>query len=478
MILTLLFLGSIQTHAQNNLSFYYLGDYVQQTTSVSPVYIPKNSFSLGLPVLSGIYASVSSDLPSNLILTPDPNDPEKNDINLQNIIDLTTGDLLNIKLNQSFSLLHLSFKRKNGSLSFFANEIIDANIGFSKNGIFNLLNGGSTQVGNQLLFNDKVNITAYSEAGFGFTQQFLDKKLAIGLRAKYILGILNGSTFDDGEISIDIEDDFTWRVNTRNAGFRVAGLQFDEDYTFSSDHKGFGFDIGATYEVIPNLTLELAINDLGSITWKNSTTTYRLKDVTDVRIEGVDLTSDGDLAEEFVDQLEAAADGEENKGESYTTTLNTNSYVSALYKLKNIHHFKLTMFNQHQNSDNQSVIALGYNLALKKSTYGLVGIKDEVGEISMGLNFAATLGGLQIYATSDNLFTGLTKLESPELLTNINARIGINFVFGYKKWILKKAKEEEEFDEEEIEVEIIQQEVEEVVEDEVGQTDQNLQSIE
>jgi len=37
-------------NAQDYFSFYNLGDYVVQTQNISPVYIPKNSFTLAIPV--------------------------------------------------------------------------------------------------------------------------------------------------------------------------------------------------------------------------------------------------------------------------------------------------------------------------------------------------------------------------------------------------------------------------------------------
>jgi len=424
--------------AQNNISFFHLEDYVQQTTDVSPVYVPKNSLSLGiLPGINGVYASISSDLPANLILTPDTNNSNANDLNFQSIIDNLKGNHLNLDVQQSINILQLSFKKEKGSFTFFANQKLNTNFSFSKNGIFNIANGGLRLNNNQILFDDEINGTAFIEIGAGITRQFLNQKLAIGLKAKYIIGLANISTFDDGSLIIDIEDDYSWVINSKNAGIRSSSIIDDTDNLFSLNNTGIGFDIGASYKILPNLEVELAINDIGSITWKNNVNEYLLDNVTDIVIDGVDLTNDGDLEEEFFDKIEEATNGRERNGGTYKTSLPTNSYLSVSYKLGFIHQFRATMFNRHTFTDNKPVLAAGYNLALKRTTYGVVGIKDEVGNANLGINLATKLGPLQLYFASDNLVSTLSNLNTPEKITKVNARVGINFVFGYKKWIEK-----------------------------------------
>ncbi|NIJ46120.1 hypothetical protein FHR24_002598 [Wenyingzhuangia heitensis] len=426
--------------AQSQISFFHLGDYVQQSTDVSPVYIPKNSFSFGLP---GVSLSFSNGFSSSDLLTVEAgtenttdqfgNDTERLDYNFQNIYDQVDGDYNDLSLIQSVNILNLAFKRKHGSLSLFVNQKSNVNWQMSKNGLLNLFNDGLAKTGNSIVIDDNVDVTSYVEGGVGFTQQFLKDKLAIGVRVKYLIGISNGSTEEDGTAQIDINNDMSWTINTNNAFARTAGLTGEDDEEFSTANSGIGFDIGASYEIIPNLVIEAAVNDIGSITWKENVKEYYLEDVTNLKHDGTDLRSDNDVLEELEALVETGKlDASEREGSSYKTSLMTTSYLSASYKLANIHQFRATMYNNHKLEDSKAILALGYNLALDKTTYGVVGIKNDQGDMDLGVNLATKLGPLQLYLATDNL----NKLLGPvEDIRQANIRFGLNFVFGYNKWL-------------------------------------------
>lgn len=425
--------------AQSQISFFHLGDYVQQSADVSPVYIPKNSFSLGLP---GVSLSLGNGFSASDLLTVVPgtensvdsngNDTERLQYNFQNVYDQLDGDYNNLVFSLNTNILNLSFKRKHGSLSFFVNQKTNLNWQISKNGFVNLLNDGLAKPQNTILLNDQVDVTSYVESGIGFTQQFLNDKLAIGVRVKYLLGIANGSTEEDGTAQIDVNDDLSWTLNTNNAFARSAGF-VDEDTEFSTSNSGIGFDIGASYEIIPNLVIEAAVNDIGSITWNDNIKEHFLEDVTNLGHSGTDLNSNNDVLEDLEALVEDGnLEAGEREGTSYETSLATTSYLSASYKLANIHQFRATMFNNHQLEDSEAIVALGYNIALDRTTYGVVAIKNEQGEIDYGLNLATKLGPLQFYLATDNL----NKLLGPiEDIKQANVRLGINLVFGYNKWL-------------------------------------------
>ena len=253
--------------AQSEISFFHLGDYVQQSTDVSPVYIPKNSFSFGLP---GIGLAVGNGFASSDLLTPITG-TEKLEYNYKNVYNTIEGDYNQLNQKATINILNLAFKRKHGSISFFANLKENMSWNMSKNGIVNLLANG---IVDEVLFNDEINTTSYAEGGIGFTQQFFNDKLAIGVRAKYIIGLANGSTQENGMAKITVNDDLTWTLNTKDAVSRLAGYKDGEDYEFSTANSGFGLDLGASYEIIPNLVIEAAVNDIGSITWKEKITEY------------------------------------------------------------------------------------------------------------------------------------------------------------------------------------------------------------
>ncbi len=418
--------NSIQ--AQSQISFFHLEDYVSQTAEVSPVYIPKNSFTLGLP---SVGLNLASGLAYNEIYTIDPSNNDKVNLNFDSIYENIDGDFNTININETLNILNLSFKRKHGSLSFFVNHQTNVNAQFSKNGILKLPAKGITGT---ILLNDSAEVVSYAEAGVGFTQQFLNNKLAIGVRVKYLVGIVNGATDANANARIDINDDTTWTINTSDAIARTSGYNDSDNYEFSPKNSGVGFDIGASYEIIPNLIVEAAINDIGSITWKTDVKEYFIEDTTNKVINGGDLRSDSDIFEDILDDLGTG----EREGTSYKTSLATTSYLSASYKLFNRHQFRATLFNNHQLEDTEAVLGLGYNYEKEKSTIGVVGIKNDQGEFDFGVNLAAKLGPLQLFAATDNLNQILSGFKKPEEVKQANIRFGLNIALGYNKWLKQK----------------------------------------
>ncbi|WP_010134908.1 DUF5723 family protein [Ochrovirga pacifica] len=420
--------------AQNSqVSLFHLGDYVLQTTNISPVYIPKNSFSLGLPGLGGVGAQLSNGFTASDLLkeVPGTNRLEYDFLNTYNTIK---GDYNTLSQTANVTLLNLAFKRKKGSISFFINARENVNWQMSKKGLIHLMANGLTQESNGIFIDDQLNTTAYIESGVGFTQQFFNNKLAVGIRIKSLIGLANGSTQNNAFASIQVNDDYTWTINTRNAVARVTGIQLadNNEFEFTTDNTGLGFDIGATYEIIPNLNLEVAVNDIGSITWKKGVKEYYIEDTQNLIVDGVDLKTDDDILDKLEDELDEDLEMGEREGKSYTTKLATNSYASLSYLLASKHLFRATMFNKHTIKNTESVIALGYNIALDKTTYGIVGIKNAQGNLDFGFNLATKLGPLQLYLVSDNVNQIFAK---PEDAQNINLQFGINLVFGYNKWL-------------------------------------------
>lgn len=411
----------------SKISLFHLGDYVQQSGNVSPVYLPKNSFSMNL---IGIGAQLSNNFSGADLLKPSGVANELK-YDFLNIYDNLDGDHSNINQELNVNILAMAFKRKHGSLTFFVNARENINVGLSKNGLVNLLANG---INDEVKFEEKINSTVYAEGGIGFTQQLLKDKLAIAVRVKYLLGLANASTAEDGFAKINVNDDLTWTVNTNNAIAKISGIPADGETPKLGQNTGIGFDFGASYKILPNLTIEAAVNDIGSITWKDNIKEYYLNDATDVVIEGADFDQSGDIGENLFNKIKEDIGSGEREGTSYTTNLATSGYASVSYLLAKKHMFRGTYFQNLADEEAKPIMALGYNLDMKKTTIGVVGIKNIYDEIDLGLNFAAKLAFFQLYFATDNI----NKLLGPvQDIKNINAHVGLNLVFGYKKWLKK-----------------------------------------
>ena len=125
---------------------------------------------------------------------------------------------------------------------------------------------------------------SYLEAAFSYSFPLMDDRLYIGIRGKFLAGLaLAQVTYDRFDISLR-ED--RWAVLTQGTlDLTAAGAKVETDpdsETFEIgdlDFKptkpagyGFALDLGATYDILPNLQASLAVTDLGFISWskKNS----------------------------------------------------------------------------------------------------------------------------------------------------------------------------------------------------------------
>ena len=166
-----------------------------------------------------------------------------------------------------------------------------------------------------------IGITAdsYLEAGFNYSFPLLDDKLYIGVRAKFLMGVARARMyFSQFNVSHNEE---RWLINAAGGlDITAAGLdvttelnehgeevyKMDDINLKPTSPAGYGFavDLGATYDILPNLQASLAVNDLGFISWsKNKNVTgYSAKELS---FTGVTVTEDGTESPDFdIDVLE------------------------------------------------------------------------------------------------------------------------------------------------------------------------------
>lgn len=187
---------------------------------------------------------------------------------------------------------------------------------------------------NRNIGHEEVNLTAYTEIGFGYTRQINDR-LSIGGRVKGLLGLGNARLkVNEAVVKTRLEGldpDYDW-VHGDPAELLSAhgtasidvdavlessfeGLELmTNDKTYIDDVKfksskmgiaGFGaaFDLGFSYRVVGGLTLSAAVNDLGFIHWSKGCTTIARAQTQDLHF---DSDNPGDL-ERFQDIISQEA---------------------------------------------------------------------------------------------------------------------------------------------------------------------------
>ena len=416
-------IGNIK--AQDYLSFYNLKDYVIQTQNLSPIFLPKYSVSFGTPANIGL--DINSDFKISDILVESGNNLS---IDLDNLNALAQESNA-VHANVANNLFMLGFKLKKGSITVFANTKTNLLWEFSDSFTNVAANGFGSSFA---LSNEKLRISSYSEIGIGFTQQFFKEKLTFGIRLKSLNGIAHGEIKEGASFAADINNtNFNWAITSSNATVNTSNLSnlSDDEFNFFTENSGFGVDLGLNYKITDKLTVEVAVNDLGSIDWKENVTNYNIDDNNGTVYQGFDFEGADDVVEE-IETAFGDVIGSNETNEAFTTQLGTKMFISAKYQISEKNAFQAVYF-----SDNNPYIdvepsySLGYNRTLNKSTYGLTaGAGGVNSDFRFGANLAVQLAFLQLYAAIDDFSSIGGKVQD---VRSTNLRFGINFLFGYKR---------------------------------------------
>ena len=191
----------------------------------------------------------------------------------------------------------------------------------------------------------------YVEVALGHSRQITDK-LRVGAKVKFLLGGMYADmslknthvTLSEKEWVVSANGEMNIAAKGMTVPEKDGGLvDFDNIEYDSPGLSGFGLgiDLGATYEVIDNLTVSAAIKDLGFIGWSNNT--YASTNNEPWRFDGFEnLTFSDDKEEDKLEnQLDALGDEFEDyanlhrrsTGEKLSKALAATLVVGAEYAL-------------------------------------------------------------------------------------------------------------------------------------------------
>lgn len=350
---------------------------------------------------------------------------DRNFFNLQ-----TSAETFNLAisvLNMQFSLHHAI--KFNGSISYpktLAQFIFEGNAPF---------------IGQSLEIAPSFNLTAYNEIGLGFNVRLA--KLHIGGRLKALTGLANLSS-DMASIQLQTDEDIYQLNLTSDYLINAAGgvgLDFDAtnfDPQFDIDNysiadmlkinRGWGIDLGATFQVNDRLNVAASIIDLGFIKWSENATnltsqgSYSFEgfDIDDfINEEGVEFQTNVDSLYDIFNFV--------STNNSFTTYLPAKIYLSATYKVAPIFRAGGLLYLENQRGKTYKAIALNGTLHLGRIfSLGAVYSIYNRSFSNIGLNFQLKLGPVQFFGASDNVLAALRPTDS----RGTNGRIGLNLVFG------------------------------------------------
>lgn len=441
-------------NAQSDFGLPFFGD-VFQSTYLNPTARAEHTLSIGFPLLSSLSVqAIHNGFVPNSVAYWDNQDSL--------VIDpkLIPGALKNqnmIFAHAGVELLHVRFKVHNWDFWFAARQIHDVSMFYPRDIFRFAIEGNAPMIGDKIdLTPLGLNASVYREHTFGLSAE--TDYWIFGGRVSLLQGFAN-AYLKPVDLSMRIDDDMYAHTFNADATLKTSGLPIDfiesEDLDlltpeFNTDkfsntsylidyftrfrNPGFSLSGGATYKLNQRTNFSFSFNDVGFISWSDSTKHYNIKG--DFTFDGIDALADYLNNREInvdtlVNELLGSFDDITYSG-SYTTWLSPKFYLTARYKLAERTEVGLqlyTMVNRKVYPAFTAGISHGFgryfNLMLNASYY-----QRTISNLGFGLVLKP--GPVQIYMMADNYFPP-TGLENALTFTNINFRFGINLVFGRVK---------------------------------------------
>ena len=362
----------------------------------------------------------------------------------------------------SFSLLGFGFKiKENGYLSINASLRQDMAFYIPKDFVKLALYGTpeENQVNTFNLQSLGFDASAYMDLSAGYSHK-INEQFTVGLRAKLLVGLLDANLgFNELELQASQEE---WRIiGNASARFsaptvtvlvnndgKIEEVAIPDDVLNSlTDYRpnlGLGFDLGAVYKPIENLSLSVAIRDLGFISWKNG---YQQSASIDFAFEGIefDITqTDSDYADSLLTVLQDSYTVEEMKT-GYTSMLKSKIYLGAEYAFLN-NKMSVGLLSKTTVENSQAFGELTASLNMRPLSWFGTSFSYSLfnGNFSsMGIGVNLRIPPFSFYIAGDYFPLYFSSEMIPYKMRGMNMQTGMVMTFGCKKKKIKEVQEED-----------------------------------
>ena len=439
--------------AQTTLNSSYFMEKMTKRNQLNPALKTENNY-VSIPSIGNLYLGINSNLGLGTFLYPRDNklvtflhesvpaDEFLNKLTPNNTIELDLG----------IDLISFGFWAWGGQNTF--NLALKSNTGaYLPREIFEFLKTGQEATG--VTRYDMSNITAttsnYLELALGHARDITDK-LSAGAKIKVLIGAAHAEArIDRMDISMS-QNEWTIKQAGHLQATSLLELTTDPETGEVTDYKvgnnfglagfGLGFDLGATYKLIDNLTLSAALTDIGFMRW-NNLTRAETDPNKEFRFSGFDNIGaqddeNGDnpfeqKADQLGDDLKALTKFYQSDTQSVANSLRTTLRIGAEYAvLDNAISFGLlstTRFVGYRTyAEGMAAINFRPLSALHLTVNGSVSnMGSSVGAI---LNICAP--GFNFFVGTDYFATQYSKQFIPINHARANLSFGFNITFGKK----------------------------------------------
>lgn len=387
------------------------------------------------------------------------------------IASLQNVNYLNTYLN--FDIFNCGLRTKHGYFTYTHRLRETESLSFTKDLLQLIAQGNASFLGDSNPANIELSVAArvYQEFDFGY-QMALTDHLDIGIRAKFLMGFADVKA---NALSAKLyTDPDTYAMKLALDPITVRGtfpyqFQIGDDYALSIVDRrfnpanlfrnyGFGFDLGAAYQINDEWGVAAAINDLGLISWNNYSVEFKAE-VQDggsfyedgsIVFPGLNsdqlhgLLFDSTYVNSLMDSLSGYYQLSVNPLARYSTGLNTNFMVRGYYNITPEHRFTAQFSGYNCGLGIKPALTLAYTGSFGGkydvvATYTIMNGRFD----NLGVGLSANFGGILLYVASNNIIGFFNPANSSQL----NVQLGISFTSGEStsrsEKVIIKAKEAE-----------------------------------
>ncbi len=412
---------------------------VPQSLHMNPGYDQQARLWIGLPAISGFYLGYHNSAFTPYDLLQSGTDVNEN---LDNIIN-NLEDNSQLALRNEIDLLGVGFRTEYGFFTFGVRLTNDYVTEYPKDLMrFARFGNAAPDLRSANLSEWDFELVSRYDYYIGWQDKFLEDKLSVGVRAKYMFGMANVYaertnfsvvTQDDSKLILetDILIKTAGAVNFINeGGFKNISLT----KTIFPSNQGIAFDLGGTYDLNDQIQVSASIVDLGSLKWGANNYDLVSKGRFEFSGADADLSDDEPLSEDFFDNLQdslfKALEFDTIAGQSYSRSLSPRMFLGGTYSFNEKHSVGVLLqsrFFDGSMYNNYSVNYVGRVSNAFQYTVSYSIINNTFNNVGAGIS--ARLGPVQLYLVSDNVF----HMVFPSNLQTTNLRVGLNLTFFDKK---------------------------------------------
>lgn len=453
-------------------SAYFLDGYTFRH-ELNPAFAGEFNY-VSMPALANINAGLFSNVGVNTFLYKTPaGSPYKLTSFMSPTVsaDEFLGKLSNvnhINTNVDLTILSAGFRAFKGFNTITIGVHADAGVALPKD-FFRFMKLGQTGEDTHYNFSDiKANASARAEVALGHSHKITDK-LNIGAKVKVLVGIGNVSAHMT-DMDVRMSND-RWLISANGKVEMAAGsglyvptkAESGEDYKVPADADlidwggidyenfgvagyGLGFDLGATYQLLPDLQLSAAVADLGFMTWKHAYIgrtgggTWEFDGFHDIAVDENDPAYDdnklGEQLDRTWDQLQDVINiHREEVHTNYTKALNATIRLGAEYKMPFYKNLTGAFLFSTYIAGCQSWTEGRFYANVKPTKWFDATIN--YGASNYGSSFGWMLNfhprGFNFFIGSDHQFFKVTPQYVPVGHATANINLGMSFTFGSRK---------------------------------------------